>query len=234
MKKIPILLSTPMVQSTLADRKTNTRRTLGLDKVNKYPNDWLLDGVQLMGSFIFHNKRTKEEFWIKSPFGMPGDLLWVRETWADVTNAFVTGTDVDIENIAFKADSSVYNCIEKLHYLEQLGENGIYVKKWKPSIHMPKAAARIWLKVTDIICERLQDISEEDAIVEGVEIYKDGNSYKIPIKHQIEFYRTNKKDSTDAFRVLWININGSDSWNANPWVWVIKFEVVSKTGKPNL
>jgi hypothetical protein len=83
---------------------------------------------------------------------------------------------------------------------------------WRPSIHMPKSAARIWLKVTDVKVERLRDISQEDAVAEGV--------------------KASPPFAIGYFKNLWESINGAASWNANPWVWVVEFEVVSKNGKP--
>jgi hypothetical protein len=131
-------------------------------------------------------------------YGKNGDLLWVRE--------------------AFQHDG--YGYLYKSY-------NSKLADKWKPSIHMPKVAALIWLRVTDISVERLKEISEDDAKSEGVEI--NGRSWKD------YFDKTNDYgcgDAVSSFRSLWESINGKESWEANPWVWVISFEVVSTTGKP--
>lgn len=223
MREIPILLQPEMVQATMADRKTMTRRTRGLDKVNENPNEWLLDGVQIMGSFIFHNRIAKEEFWIKCPYGQPGDLLWVREKFRKLFNC-QTG---EFHSYCYYADMP-----ELFHQQQKKKFPNL---KWKPSIHMPKAAARILLRVLETRIERLHDISEEDAIAEGVE--QDlvrCNLYDKNLRLSRN-YLSNEMiwmPAKISFLTLWQYINGEDSWNANPWVWVIKFEVLSKTGKP--
>ncbi|HNW91201.1 MAG TPA: hypothetical protein PKN48_16195 [Bacteroidales bacterium] len=117
----------------------------------------------------------------RCPYGQPGDILWVRESF------FNHFSDL----YSYKADNTKGN------------------KKWKPSIHMPKAACRIFLRITDIRVERLKNITEEDANNEGV--FLDMWDNKVT-----------------AFSNLWKKINGHDSWSANPWVWVISFERCEK------
>jgi hypothetical protein len=159
MKERPILFSTPMVSAILEGRKTQTRRILKNPEVSMQ----------------------------NCPYGKPGDLLWVRETW---------GIEKRKEKrIVFKA---------------RMNDYPIQDDRWRPSIHMPKDAARIWLKLTEVRVERLQDITEKDAIAEGIE---DESPY---------FY--NPKYS---FISLWESINGEGSFYQNPWVWVLTFEVLS-------
>jgi hypothetical protein len=118
-----------------------------------------------------------------SQYGYPGDVLWVREKFIHVPNAI----------------------IRPYYYAADQDEIMLASYKWKPSIHMPRAAARFFLKITNLRIERLNDITEEDAVAEGYE--SDGDeSAKI------------------WFSMLWDKINGSGAWNANPWVWVIDFE----------
>jgi hypothetical protein len=103
--------------------------------------------------------------------------------------------------------------------------------KWKPSIHMPKDVCRIWLEVTNVRAERLHDITEEDARAEGIrEFTKDDKlcKYGLPDWNWQDMFRTAKQ----SFMQLWCMINGFESWNENPWVWVIEFKVLSTTGKP--
>lgn len=190
-KEIPILFSTEMVQAILAGRKTMTRRI-----------------VKMYATSDAHPLRQIPE-WLKEnktcPYGQPGDLLWVRETWSSgfIENTKPTG-------IRFKADDVNYNV------------------KWKPSLFMKKEISRIWLQVTDITVERLQEISEEDAISEGVFVYEAGEAYRD--------YKYDKAGSfmtaRGSFLSLWATINGDESLIANPWVWVVKFKVLSTTGKP--
>jgi len=144
----------------------------------------------------------------KCPYGNVGDLLWVRETWGTWRNEY---------------------------YYKASTELGDEVCKWKPSIHMPKAAARIWLKIEEIRVERLEDISEEDAINEGV--IKDVKWHKKAFETPELIYRhyydkdvLGCADARSSFMSLWYSINGEESWKANPWVWVIKF---SRTEKPS-
>ena len=122
------------------------------------------------------------------PYGRVGDHLWVRETWAP--HAWPpTGPSYQ-----YAADDQ-YPAPER----------------WRPSIHMPRAASRITLEVLNVRVERLHDISEEDAKAEGVTL-KGTSRYD--------------GEARDAFEALWCGINGAESWDANPWVWRISFRVV--------
>ena len=129
---------------------------------------------------------------IKRPLYQPGDILYVRETWKKAPNGY--------------------------YYYEDWQRNDIAdITKWKPSIHMPKEAARIWLKVTDVRVERLQEITEEQAKLEGC------NSGMLtgPCTARGQFENlwnsTIKKPDLDQY-----------GWDANPWVWVIEFERCEK------
>ena len=211
-----------MVQAIIADRKTETRRTSGLDEINKNPDDWEIDyvgkywtnskGYQvecLWISFGDPKKDITQNINIKCPYGKPGDLLWVRETFVDIH---------DQTNCWLYKGYEMFNGMETFDW------------KWKPSIHMPKAAARIWLKVTDIKVERLEDITETSAIAEGVQIGKGLDNSNWYLDYQTNLFQLYKAKS--SFNTLWRKINGEDSYNSNPWVWVVKFEVASKNGKP--
>ena len=130
-----------------------------------------------------------------TPKFLKGDILWVRETFT-YDSYFQDNSEI----IIYKADDPNYPL-----------NSG---QKWKPSIFMPKEACRIFLKITDIKVERLQDISEEDAIKEGVKIDYIGS------------YR-----HCYGFVDLWKSINGEQSWIDNPFVWVISFERIEKPEK---
>lgn len=225
MKEIPILFSTPMVEAIISDRKTETRRTRGLDEINENPDDW----KQYIGDYFTDKKgKINQKFFNGKysthaicPYGKPGDLLWVRETFK---TKYIKGCLVEFKLNYPKNHPWLYFANEK----DVKGYG-----KWKPSINMPKSAARIWLRVTEIKVERLQDITEESAIAEGVMKRK-----KAVYKNQEYWNYLNKNWQQGvtpffSFKTLWQSINGEDSWNANPWVWVVKFEVVSKIGKPN-
>jgi hypothetical protein len=210
----PILFQTEMVQAILEDRKTQTRRILKsirpveeFEVVHKVAENDFWIGV-LKGHFMGHSSTR-----MKSPYGQPGDLLWVKET-----HQFGNG------KVYFKA-----NLTEQVaNEVSSLGA------KWKPSIHMPKYASRIWLMVEDVRVERLQDITEEDAIAEGVDnwTWKDMATPQ-NWKDYTDPFNPPLLCATDSFESLWISINGEESLESNPWVWVVKFRVLSNTGRPS-
>lgn len=141
------------------------------------------------------------DFIIKNATYQVGDILWIRETFIEWSGKFQ---------------------YKPLPYGEELG-------KWKPSIHMPKEAARIFLKVTNVRCERLHDISEDDAIAEGCSLYGPFGEYKGSIHPngggmRYRGYSTAKR----AFQCIWETINCKESWKQNPFVWVYEFEVTEK------
>lgn len=189
----PILFSTEMVQAILEGRKTMTRRTKGLEEISLLATEIVRsDQWKKQGDWVARFKYKGKERYeitniIKYPYGKVGDIFWVRETYSPghIENGSNTGWQ-------YKADNKLQNI------------------KWKPSIFMPKEAARIFLKVTNIRVERLHDITEEDAIAEGI----------IPDPSNIPF-----KADTKFFQ-LWETIYGEDSIDENPYVWVIEFERV--------
>lgn len=208
MKEHPILFSTPMVEAILDGRKTMTRRLIDPQpEAGRYPQSEL-DGFYWKNKFYLPKYERKDISLVdNSKFGQPGDLLWVREAWC------YPGLFDGFENdFYYKAGFS--DCDIKDRNASQ---------NWKPSIHMPKAAARIWLQVEEIRVERLQDISEEDAVAEGM--------VSISMSHA-EVMELCPNLYSAKFRGLWVSINGEESWNANPWVWVVKYKVLSTTGRP--
>lgn len=199
----PILFNTEMVRAILDGRKTCTRRLVRfLPGENPQWTGYIRDGLML------YNGRN-EPCIMKAPY-QPGDILYVRETWCD--------------DRQFTHDSTP----GKYFYKASESENF----KWKPSIHMPKEAARIWLKVTDVRVERLQDITPKDAENEGV-----GNLFYEDIGYSEKNYGTEVDPeygiAKEQFAWLWDStIKKSDidqyGWDANPWVWVIEFERCEK------
>lgn len=154
-------------------------------------------------------RRPKGRGFEDCPYGRPGDRLWVRETWCQTST----------HGIVCRADGEIS---------DEFGP-------WKPSIHMPRWASRITLEITDVRVERLQEISEADAIAEGIERLKD-HPLGFPVwkvcDHQdgtpgvevLDYVgRDWTKDPRRAYQALWLSINGPGSWDANPWVWVIEF-----------
>lgn len=193
----PILFNTEMVRAILDGRKTCTRR------ICKDANECTVPDMEFYNAdrrtYAVHNFVDKEhtEQLSTAERTCPictGDILYVRETWKKAPNGY--------------------------YYYEDWLRNDIAdVTKWKPSIHMPKEAARIWLKVTDVRVERLHDITSEQIGREGVEV---------EYPHVL-----NGEEKRYAFSTLWNNtIKKSDidryGWNASPWVWVIEFERCEK------
>lgn len=224
----PILFQTDMVRATLDDRKTDTRRTKGLQSINECPVCWQYKGTPMKPLSDFHVfvrfNKNNERLYIKhifSPFGKPGDLLWVREKFTPLPFDMVNQrTSLHFSYFAdCDADS-----------LELAREYGF---KWKPSIHMPKSASRIWVMIEDIRVERLQDISDEDAIVEGIFPHLCPINGKDILGYKNYWHGMMPCPPIKSFQTLWESINGEESWNSNPWVWVIKFRVLSKYGRPS-
>ncbi len=214
----PILFNTEMVQAILEGRKTVTRRV-----IKPQPPTQCKYSEELSNLFYakFINLDGAIIHLAKKPYMQPnlvlegGDILYVRETWQ-------TGYKGNVDE----------NGDGLLEYLYRANGDDISVGfsngKWRPSIHMPKEAARIFLKVTDIRVERLQDITEEQAIKEGV-----GNLFIDHIAYSgEEKYNAPSKRETlaiEQFELLWNStIKKQDldryGWEANPWVWVIEFE----------
>ena len=218
-KTKPILFSTEMVQAILEGRKTQTRREVkhGLGKF--MDNEDIKVSITDDGEMVhFKSKGIGTSFMgLKSPYGKIGDILWVRETVFDYKNFKQVPLFSNIkENYIYKADGNFIGC-----------------HKWKPSIHMPKDAARIFLRVTNIRVERLFEISEKDAIAEGVEckIVENIKEYRAYLVKESEhvFGKNSYPDTPEcSFLELWEKINGNESVNSNPWVWVIEFEKVEK------
>lgn len=208
MKERPILFQGEMVRAILDGTKTQTRRIM------KAPWD-VFNGEPIFrcgpdGGFFMSQAVP--------PYGKPGDRLWVRETHAPQADCW----------------GAWHNWMESpigpkpiIHYAADGGNP--FIERWRPSIHMPRWASRILLEVTGVRVERLQDISEEDAIAEGIE----GRDVVINGRSQGWTWRDHTLKCDDpcewfsspirSYRTLWESINGLASWEANPWVWVIEF-----------
>jgi hypothetical protein len=197
-KERPILFSAPMVRAILEGRKTVTRRAV------KFPFIDRAVGCELSG-----NEIGLEEIRNNCPYGVPGQRLWVRETFGLQVRHYGGGTG---QHIVYRATNP-----DAIYCKSAEGQE--YPVKWKPSIHMPRHSSRILLEVTDVRVERLQDITYEQAAAEGVHrgplrewcaSDEGGACYKYPIP---------------AFRDLWQSVGGN--WDANPWVWVVEFKRVT-------
>lgn len=227
----PILYQTEMVKAVMDGSKTKTRRTKGLETRNENPELWTTEGCRTTNMYHFRDfpakknptklvefrktetdqQEERREYWSACPYGNPGDLLWVRET----------------HRIAGGPTT---------HFYQYFADRSDWIRsplnRWKPSIHMPKDAARLWLMIEDVRVERVQDISEEDAIAEGV-IKGEGFNKGTSLYYDYEAEIYNLQYAKSSFKYLWYVINGRESWKSNPWVWVIQFRVISKTGRPS-
>lgn len=233
MRERPILFNTEMVKALLYGRKTCTRR------VCKDVNAYMVPDMEFYNAdkrtYALHNYADREH---TEPLSLverkcpiyPGDILYVRETWREWTDGYL-----------YKA------------WTEPFPQPGQFPEiKWKPSIHMPKEAARIWLKVTNVRVERLQEITEEGAKAEGMPDDLDYpvdkaycpvcngigllDSHDINTLGHVEIDCESCNTYVKRFKNLWnTTINGKDidtyGWDANPYVWVIEFERCEKPGK---
>lgn len=170
----------------------------------------------------------------RCPYGRPGDLLWVKETFE------VLAYNEESKSLSIRyEDDDVMMCnLENREWTK--------FSKWKKkygrksSLFLFKSCSRIWLQVEWVRVERLQDISEEDAVSEGIENYITDTdvlpvyrNYTVTRKElEADHWAHCADDSIDSFKSLWMSINGPESWENNPWVWVIKFKVLSTTGMP--
>lgn len=186
MTERPIIMSAPMVRAILAGKKTQTRRVLR----DQAPIDL---GASANGTHL--NRRPVHDHGklvghrmapVLCPYGQSGDRLWVRETFAK-------------HPTAYRADFT--------------DQRDIDVVRWTPAIHMPRSACRLVLDVMDVEVERLQDITSDDCVAEGIEPHDSGDAIE-----EATFNRA-------AYEELWDSLNAKRgySWASNPWVWVVSF-----------
>ena len=205
-KERPILFSAPMVRAILEGRKTVTRRAVKAQPANGWNFD--LDYGRIssshrhkgkFGAFIRRGVGTDfpEIDIVPSPYGMPGDRLWVREPHADIGC-----------RLTYRADT----------------DDGAHcqVKKWTPAIHMFRRHSRILLEITDVRVERLQDITPAQVTAEGVSTQGEalwGGEWWVDAPDQAI------EDARKDFADLWTSTGGD--WSSNPWVWVVEFKRVT-------
>ncbi len=233
-KEIGMLYSTPMVRALLDGRKGQTRRTTGLEYVNAEPESFSfrgmvsnpeLSGIDKMGDLVpvktngYFAEFTGGQWLAKCPYGKPGDLLYVREKWA-------------LHHEDFRPAGFATDDVSVVAQTSELKADGTPL--WKPGIHLPKNYSRIWLLVEEVRVERLQDITEADAWAEGCLPGKptdNGGYFPALEEHEKGKGQYGWEDAREWYNWLWEDINGSGSWDANPWVWVVRFRVLSTTGR---
>ncbi|EOV4720413.1 hypothetical protein ACONVS_005329 [Salmonella enterica] len=198
-----MIFNAEMVRAILDGRKTQTRRPI------KWKQTRFTEIAERDDGSLWPWAEDCErggDIWFACPYGEIGDRIWVRETFRVHSRA------TDVATLVYRA--SVRNSwTEQTHRVPiAVCDKPATPEKWTPSIHMPRWASRILLEITDVRVERLRDLSEEDAKSEGITPPAGG---VLPGWE----YRIN-------FRDLWMDIYGTDSWEANPWVWVIEFKRV--------
>ncbi|KZP69627.1 morphogenetic protein [Enterobacter sp. ASE] len=203
-----------MVRAILDGRKTQTRRIMKNQPAGDYPDTpALIRSVD--GGFQWYGHYGESSIF-NCPFGAVGDRIWVRETWAD---AGASAPDLKLYRANYPAHVPT-------HYENLPPASDI---RWTPSIHMPRWASRITLEITGVRIERLNGISEADAEAEGIDMDALADSqdcYDCIAGHNM----TGRPTATGAFKYLWESVYGSDSWRANPWVWVIEFKRIEGDG----
>lgn len=227
MKERPILFNAAMVRAVLAGTKTQTRRVVkpvGAHHLFQFRGTTAAAGAdEPTGEWGWCGSPGSVTRHIHCPYGKPGDRLWVRETWQ-----YAGFTEDGYPFVRYQADGArrLHDRSPSDEWSERwsdiwagLSDQSNYDidgtasdRRWRPSIHMPRWASRITLEVTGVRVERLQDISEADALAEGVD--------SLPLDTRLATPRLD-------FSALWESINGSGSWDANPWVWVVEFRRIT-------
>ncbi len=204
-KARPILFSAPMVRALIEGRKSQTRRI-----VKPLGNHWRHDPPE----FDEEGRQTwSGERYIDvdaCPYGQPGDLLYVRETWGVITGKYSQRWPAG--TTAYRADHGVTH-----------GGQEYDLMRWRPSIHMPRWASRLTLRIKAVRVERLQEISEADALAEGLT--------KWPHKGDFAYgfdggWPDGYATHTGAFNALLHKVGRGEAWDRNAWTWVIEFDVI--------
>lgn len=209
-----MIFNAEMVRALLDDRKTQTRRIVKCDHQEMAERD---DGT------LWPWREDCEhggDIWYPCPYGTVGDRIWVREAFR------VHSRTTDVATLVYKAS-------ERNSWTEQTHRVPVAVcnkpatpEKWTPSLHMPRWASRILLEITDMRVERLNAISEHDAHAEGVGKLRGGFW-----QHYQPSWTQHQLSARGSFVTLWKSIYGEESWNSNPWVWVIEFKRIEGAGK---
>lgn len=263
MKERPILFSKPMVCAIREGRKTQTRRAMKPQPVKKGSFwEWAGAGWSMDVGPIY--PVPGHSLSVRCPYGQPGDRLWVRESWRiGAWDENEGALCIDYRDGPRKEWVALPDGEEFERYWiqcsEELDDKGIKTDadgnykwepgqsplRWRPSIHMPRWASRILLEIVSVRVERLNQISREDAIAEGITSRPncfgfngqhdgwsaDWSRVGLPSKFATQDNTLCESDISLsspqlAFQNLWETINGHDSWDANPWVWVVEFKVV--------
>jgi len=217
-KENPILFSVPMARAILAGTKTQTRRVIKPQPIHTcdfFRRECLLCEKDVVANGV--NSYSKSTVWHKPKYRR-GDVLWVRETWRMQNYGYDPKVQAyEGQELQYRAD---FTDEEDACYGRR---GGCAPCKWRPSIHMPRAAARIFLRVTDVRAEQIRDIRLNDILSEGIRLEWFGNSP--PESHAVSLYL--------AFEKLWNDLNAKHGygWAENPWVWAYTFERCDPPGQ---
>ncbi|EBG5297091.1 hypothetical protein FI178_19430 [Salmonella enterica subsp. enterica] len=236
MKERGMIFNGGMVRAILDGRKTQTRRPVK----NVRPDNCLtIHPATATRSGVYTHVMDAPKYDGLCPFGVVGDRLWVRETWACLGNE--DGCCVDWNGRLCKGDEKsaarIYraSCEQKpVDYgwwsipddadWKPHTENEKFEGAWRPSIHMPRWASRILLEITDVRVEQLHSISERDALREG--LFQLPASGRYCLQPGMQYFGMASHSAKEVYSWLWASIYGEESWAANPWVWVIEFKRV--------
>ncbi len=213
----PILMSAPMVRALLSGAKTQTRRVV---KPQPWASCCIEEGMEGEPPFVYsalygdgpghdvHETRTP----CRCPYGEPGDRLWVRESFSGARAYETRGYPLrEWGNKIF-------------YWADGQPRSGDWTRP-RPSIHMPRSLSRITLEITGVRVEKLQAISEADAMDEGC---RPALMSMTGVYCGADVMAASAREYRDAYRLLWEQINGPGSWDANPWVWVLEFRTLER------
>lgn len=235
MKELPIIMGAESVLEILERRKSQTRRVVNPRKYNIGGWDMPVSKSDVEAGYPVYQDNNGDFHSVveRCPYGKVGDRLWVRESWSTLTYhegdvpIHIVKDHKNIEHdVVYYAECPDFSWTDGDGFLEYR-KDGMETSHWKSPIFMPRWASRITLEITDIRVERVQDITEEDAIAEGIsrEFAFECNgwvpSYADPDSGGYADYIT-------GYRTLWNSLNAKRGfpWEKNPWVWIIDFKVV--------
>jgi hypothetical protein len=228
-----ILFSAPMVRALLDGSKTQTRR------VCKPAEAAALSRVVACGDGHFGDEEGAVRF--ASPYGRPGDRLWVRETfvaygrWKTRYNARKQRDEWYFVDMTVECDRAYRYAADNPEVPQAKGRSAVPGWHARPALFMPRAVSRILLEIVSVRVERLQDIGEADALAEGIRSLRtkewDREHFPAWRKHFDDACARGEKPPvgplpSESSRALWEGINGAGSWDTNPWVWVVEFKRV--------
>jgi hypothetical protein len=209
----PLIVSAPLVKPIIAGEKILTSRLRGLEQVNESPGFWELTQFKQLDTYcvaVFRNTGNASQLALDCPYGGLGSFLWVREGWY-VSKGYDGRKPRELDKsghilVGYIAD----------------GPRPGWAGKGRAAIHMPREFSRLKLVLTGLACERVQDISEVNAQKEGVQRLYFHNA-------ELGDFPKDPANPTyyDGFRATWIGLNGRESWDRNPWVWRLFFNLIT-------